>query len=180
MMKYLLNGQESKRLWFRQVSELHVQEWLTFFENPITSQFWIANKDLPEIDCREWYRKQRTRYQNDLGGMNALINKITGKLVGHAGLLVQEVNGIQELEVAYSLVPEFWHQGYATEAAKKCKDYAFQNDFSPSLISIISLTNLPSEAVARKNGMVVDFETCYNENRVNIFRIQKDWWIQNR
>jgi len=180
MMKYLLNGQESERLWFRQVSESHVQEWLTFFENPITSQFWIANKDLPEIDCREWYHKQRTRYQNDLGGMNALIDKITGKLVGHAGLLVQEVNGIKELEVAYSLVPEFWHQGYATEAAKKCKDYAFQNDFSPSLISIISLTNLPSEAVARKNGMVVDFETCYNENRVNIFRIQKDWWIQNR
>ncbi len=31
---------------------------------------------------------------------------------------------------------------------KKCRDYAFENNFSDSLISIVSLTNSPSANVA--------------------------------
>ncbi|MBS1576028.1 MAG: GNAT family N-acetyltransferase, partial [Bacteroidetes bacterium] len=80
---------------------------------------------------------------------------------------------ITELEIAYSLLPEFWNKGYATEAASKCRDYAFENDFSDSLISIISLTNIPSEKVALKTGMSVDKKTIYHHNEVNIFRVNK-------
>ncbi|MBS1577911.1 MAG: GNAT family N-acetyltransferase, partial [Bacteroidetes bacterium] len=65
--------------------------------------------------------------------MNALIEKESGRLIGHCGLLVQTVDNITELEIAYSLLPEFWNKGYATEAASKCRDYAFENDFSDSL-----------------------------------------------
>jgi ribosomal-protein-alanine N-acetyltransferase len=62
--------------------------------------------------------------------------------------------------------------GYATEAAIKCKDYAFDHKLSPTLISIISVTNLPSEKVAMKVGMTLDKTTDYKGNRVNIFRVK--------
>lgn len=170
-MNYLLEGQQTERLMFRKISERDFNDWLKFFQDPNTSLHWIEERDTPEIACIKWYQKQQWRYDNNKGGMNALIEKSSGRLIGHCGLLVQSVDGITELEVGYSLLPEFWNKGYAFEAAHRCKEYAFQNNFSDSLISIISLTNLPSQKVALKNGMTVEKETLYHGNRVFIFRV---------
>jgi [ribosomal protein S5]-alanine N-acetyltransferase len=170
-MKYLLHKQETERLLFREINENDFEAWLVFHEDPSTSMYWLSEKDAPATECRKWYEKQFGRYQNDLGGMNALIEKHTGKLIGHCGLLIQKVDGIAELEIAYSLLPAYWNKGFASEAAMKCRDYAFDNKITDSLISIISLTNIPSEKVALKIGMQKERETIYNDNRVNIFRI---------
>jgi len=172
-MKYLLEGQETERLFFRKISESYFKDWVKFFEDPTTSLHWVEERDTPTTACRKWYQKQYWRYENDQGGMNALIEKSSGRLVGHCGLLVQYVDNISELEIGYSLLPEFWNKGYAIEAATRCKEYAFQNRFSDSLISIISLTNQPSQKVALRNGMVAEKETIYHENKVYIFRVFK-------
>jgi [ribosomal protein S5]-alanine N-acetyltransferase len=172
-MKFLLDGQKTERLSFRTISKLDFSDWVKFFEDPNTSLHWKEEKETPLIACEKWYQKQYWRYENDQGGMNALLEKTSGRLIGHCGLLVQTVDGISELEIAYSLLPEFWNKGYAFEAAQCCKLYAFQNDFSDSLISIISCTNLPSQKVALKNGMTVEKETGYHQNKVYIFRIFK-------
>ena len=105
--------------------------------------------------------------------MNALILKETGELVGICGLLVQVVDDVEELEIGYSVLPKFWLQGYAFEAAQKCKEYAFVNKFSDSLISIIHVDNIPSQKVALKNGMYLDKTTDYKDNPVHIFRVTK-------
>ena len=173
-MAYLLNGQETGRLIFRNVSLDDHNERIEFFKDPGTSIHWQYEKEDPETECRKWYEKQLQRYANNEGGMNALIEKASGKLVGHCGLLKQKVDDTDEVELAYSLLPAFWNKGYATEAAIKCRAYAFANDLSPSLISIISLTNIPSEKVAIKVGMRLDKPTFYKGNAVNIFRIRKE------
>ncbi len=149
---------------------------MEFHKNPLTALYWISEKESPERECQKWYDSQFYRYENDNGGMNALIEKQSGRLVGHCGLLVQTVDDITELEIAYSLLPEFWKNGYATEAVIKCRDFAFQNNFSQTLISIISLSNRPSENVAFRNGMHADKTTVYNGTEVNIFRITLEEW----
>lgn len=175
-MRYLLHGEETARLTFRKIDRSDFHEWLPFHQNPASTRHWMAEFESPEAECEKWYEKQFMRYTEDRGGMNALIEKHSGKLIGHCGLLVQTVDGVTELEIGYSLLPAFWNKGYASEAAMKCRDFAFQNDFAESLISIISLTNLPSEKVALKNGMLKDKVTVYNDNRVNIFRITHENW----
>jgi ribosomal-protein-alanine N-acetyltransferase len=172
-MKYLLHGQETNRLIFRKIRESDYTIWQEFFKDPATSEHWISVKEKPEIECEKWYAYQFYRYENDKGGMNALIQKESGKLIGHCGLLVQVVDNVTELEIAYSLLPEFRSKGYATEAAGKCKEFAFENSLSESLISIVSLPNIPSAKVALKSGMKIDKITVYNGNTVNIFRIAK-------
>ncbi len=172
-MKYLLDREETQRLLFRKIKETDYADWLAFHTDPSTSLYWTEEKGTPEEECTKWYKKQFNRYENDLGGMNALIEKSSGKLIGHCGLLVQTIGGNKELEIAYSLLPAYWNKGYATEACVKCRDTAFENKFSESLISIISIINLPSEKVARKIGMKKDIQTVYNGNAVNIFRIKK-------
>jgi [ribosomal protein S5]-alanine N-acetyltransferase len=172
-MNYLLHGQQTSRLNFRSVLESDYNVWLKFFQDPNTSLHWVEEKESAEDACKNWYQKQFWRYANNMGGMNALIEKTSGLLVGHCGLLVQTVDGTTELEIGYSLLPEFWGKGYALEAATKCKNYAFENGLTESLISIISLTNTPSQKVALNNGMTIEKETTYKGNQVFIFRIHK-------
>ena len=176
-MKYLLDGQSTDRILFRKIDQADFGDWLKFFEDPRTSEHWVEEKVSPELSCKNWYQKQLWRYENEKGGMNALVERASGKLIGHAGLLVQTVDKAKELEIGYSLLPEFWGKGFASEAAQKCKDFAFQNKFSESLISIISLTNTPSQQVAARNGMKVDKKTIYNMNEVYIYRIRYADWL---
>lgn len=178
-VRYLLDGISSDRLSFRNIRQSDFDHWLPFFEDPNTSKYWKFKPKPPRQSCYEWYQRQFQRYAKDLGGMNALIEKSSGQLVGHCGLLVQSVNGESELEVAYSLLPDFWGKGYASESAQKCRDFAFSTSLVDSLISIISLTNKPSEKVAVKNGMRIDKQTEYDCNQVNIFRIQRNEWLRN-
>lgn len=175
-MKYLLENEETERLYFRKIHLSDFKAWLEFFKDPSSFQYWVTELKAPEVECENWYKKQFDRYETGRGGMNALIEKGSNKLIGHAGLLVQQVDGKAELEVAYSLLPEQRNKGYATEAARKCIDVAFQNEYWSTLISIISTTNKPSANVAIKNGMKADKQTVYNQNDVTIFRISKmDW-----
>lgn len=176
-MSFLLNNKDSTRLTYKKVSRNFYTDWLPFFEDPSTRMYWETDLESPEKECEKWFLKQEFRCQNNLGGMNALIEKTSNKLVGHAGLLIQELDGKKELEVAYSLLPTFWNKGYATEAAKTCRDFAFNKELSTSLISIISVTNIPSRNVALKNGMLIHSTTLYNNNKVHIYRINHQKWL---
>jgi ribosomal-protein-alanine N-acetyltransferase len=173
-MKYLLIGEETERLRLRLLLPNDYETWLEFFKKKgVGNMLGMADIPTPEAQCQKWFNLIFDRYKNDLGGMNVLMDKNTGVFIGQCGLLVQEVDGIEELEIGYSILPKFWNQGYATEAARKCKEYAFQHKFADSIISIIHVDNLASEKVAKKNGMFLDKQTVFKEMPVNIFRVNK-------
>jgi len=176
-MKYLLQGQESERLKFRLLESKDFETWLKLFKGTNVACFLgMGHLSTPEQQCQLWFDIQKNRYENDLGGMNVLVDKKTGNMVGQCGLLIQDVNDHKEMEIGYSILPEFWRMAYASEAAQKCRDFAFENSFTESIISIIHLENSNSEKVAIKNGMRKTIKTIYKDMPVNIFRItQKEW-----
>lgn len=171
MNTLLLTGEETERLIFRKLELTDFDTWLAFHEEPLSFQFWEGMPKDPMEACQHWFDKAFSRYDNDLGGMNVLINKETNEFIGQCGLLVQIVDNIQELEIGYSILPKHWKKGYATEAAQKCKVYAIENNLAQSLISIIHIKNIPSQKVAINNGMRLDKTTVYNDNPTHIFRI---------
>jgi len=171
MNKYLLTGQESERLLFRKLKQSDFNTWLAFHQDPRSFQFWNGMPKDPNEACQHWFDKAFYRYENKLGGMNVLIDKNTQEFIGQCGLLVQTVTETEELEIGYSMLPKFWRQGYATEAAKKCKLFAAENKFAKSLISIIHIDNIPSQKVALNNGMHLDKTTVYQNNPVHIYRV---------
>nr|WP_299343821.1 GNAT family N-acetyltransferase [Allomuricauda sp.] len=173
MVKYLLEGENTKRLNFRRVVPEDFDAWFPFYLNPLSTQYWEGLPANPKEACQQQFDRIFERYQNDLGGMNALMHKESDELVGLCGLLVQEVDGLEELEIGYSVLPRFWRQGFAFEAAQKCKTYAFENGLVKSLISIIHVHNVPSKKVALKNGMHLDKTTTYRDNPVDIFRVNQ-------
>src|SRR6184192_605376 len=116
-MKYLLFQEQTERLLFRGIDISDFDDWLNFFKDQKSFEHWKQKLREPEIECQAWYQRQLERYENDEGGMNALVEKNSGKLIGYAGLLVQTVDSKKELEVAYSLLSDFRNRGFATEAA---------------------------------------------------------------
>jgi RimJ/RimL family protein N-acetyltransferase len=176
-MKYLLKGQETARLKFRLLEREDFTTWLQLFEDRTATGFLgLADIGTPEAQCEKWFEITENRYKNDTGGLNVLIDKETNEFIGQCGLLIQEVDGVREMEIGYSILPKHWNKGYATEAAQKCRDYAFEHNFTDSLISIVHIDNIRSEKVARKNGMTLNKKTLFKEMPVTIFRITKTEW----
>ncbi|MCR9264521.1 MAG: GNAT family N-acetyltransferase [Flavobacteriaceae bacterium] len=173
MSKYLLEGQTTERLLFRSIQPSDFDDWLPFYHEPKSIQYWDGLPSDPVEACQLQFDRIFERYENDLGGMNALVLQETGQLVGICGLLVQTVDQMEELEIGYSVLPQFWQQGFAIEAAQKCKEFAFEHHFADSLISIIHVDNVPSQKVALKNGMHLQKTTSYKNNPVHIFRVDR-------
>ena len=109
----------------------------------------------------------------------ALIEKTSGCFVGQCGLLTQKIEGKEELEIGYHLIPEFWKNGYATEAAKIIKVFAFENDLTESLISIIHSENIASQKVAERIGMSRHSTTIFRDMEAFVYRITKEEYMNN-
>jgi len=74
------------------------------------------------------------------------------QFVGIAGLLHQEIDNKLETEISYRILEQHWRKGYATEAAKACKQYAEVKLGKKRLISLIHPQNVASIRVATKLG----------------------------
>lgn len=110
--------------------------------------------DFDDNDVQEWLDNQFKRYEKDGFGLWAVELKNNNKVIGQCGITLQDVKGKQVLEVGYLFQKEFWHRGYATEAAVACKEYAFNVLKATEIFSIIKWNNIPSQKVADRNGMI--------------------------
>lgn len=77
-------------------------------------------------------------------------------MIGQCGLSWQDADlGEPVLEVGYLFKRKHWRRGYAAEAARACRDYAFNVLHAPQVYSIIRDTNTASQNVAKRNGMTL-------------------------
>ena len=104
-------------------------------------------------EAREWLDRQISRYQAWGFGLWAVILRETGALIGQCGLTMQPWKGREVLEIGYLFNRAYWGQGYATEAARACKRYAFARLGAAEVCSIIREGNTASQRVALRNGM---------------------------
>ena len=168
---------ESERLITRKLVPTDNVVWSAFFDDKEALEFLFLeslglNSNL-EI-ANHIIEKQITRYTENRFGLQVLINKSTDEFIGLCGLLAQDVDGINEIEVGYHIFKKYWKQGFATEAAKLFIDYAFKNNLTNSIISVIDVDNIKSHRVAEKNGLKIDKLTKWlNDEDVYIYRIEK-------
>lgn len=80
--------------------------------------------------------------------------------------------------VGYLFQKEFWHQGYASEAAIGCKEYAFDKLGANEIYSIIRDTNVASQNVAKRNGMTCVAEFIKHYRGIDmphfLFKVKKE------
>jgi len=169
-----LDQKETEHLIIRKLDYADIPAWESFFINNNNLPFLGLNMDLDaKAQSKEWIELQLQRYNDNRFGHHALIHKKTNKLVGQCGLLTQEIDNEKVVEIGYHILPEYWGQGYASEAAMKFRDYAFQNMICDSLVSIIHIDNIASQRVAEKNGMKKIKQTRYYNMDVYVYQIKK-------
>ena len=88
-----------------------------------------------------------------------VVEKATGELVGHCGLLRKYVDGQSEIELVYVIMKKAWGRGYATEVAAAIRDHALGQLGCGRLIALINPANVASERVAVKIGLRYEKDT---------------------
>lgn len=104
-------------------------------------------------EVQAWLDRQLERYRKWGFGLWAVILKENGAMIGQCGLTMQPWKGEEVLEIGYLFERAYWHRGYATEAARACRVYAFDTLNAKEICSIIRDTNTASQNVALRNGM---------------------------
>lgn len=169
-------NQESERLRFRKLTKEDIPSWVDFFVDNDRLHFlgitdWSKSK---EVLAKDWIMAQFSRYEEQGLGHLAVEIKESGEFIGLGGVLLRELEGKKEYEVAYSLKPKFWKKGYGTEMAKQMKAYGMNHLNTNRLISIIEVNNIDSINVAKKNGMSALFKTEYLGMNVMVYGVSRD------
>jgi [ribosomal protein S5]-alanine N-acetyltransferase len=122
--------------------------------DPVANEFFPSALDRRGVE--DWIAGHIERYRRDGFGKWAIVLKSTGEVMGSCGCALQEVEGRNEIEVGYNVRRDLWGNGYATEAAQACTEYAVRELGAVRVISMIRPENVRSIRVAEKNGMVCE------------------------
>lgn len=106
-----------------------------------------------EDEVREWLGRQLARYARWGFGLWAVVLKENEEMIGQCGVTMQDFEGREVPEIGYLFQKAYWHQGYATEAALACREYAFGALGFDEVFSIIRESNIASQNVAKRLGM---------------------------
>ena len=134
----------------------------------------LIDRNIPELDGRGW-------------GLWAMEVKDTGEFIGFTGLNVPtfEAPFLPGVEIGWRLAKGAWGNGYATEAARAALAYAFGPAGLNEIVSFTATTNLPSQRVMQRIGMVHDQAGDFDHPRVEdghrlqrhvLYRITRAQW----
>lgn len=131
-----------------------------------------------EARVRGWIEKNMRRYREEGFGLWAVVLKETGEMIGDCGITMQNIHGAMLPEIGYHIRADRQRRGYASEAAARCIQYAFENHDFPAVYSYMKYTNIPSQRTAVKNGMKFIEEYPDPDNTyTRVYRITREEWL---
>ena len=132
-----------------------------------------------EDRVRDWIERNINRYRENGFGLWAVCLKDTGEMIGDCGLTLQTIDGKLLPEIGYHIRRDCQRRGYAKEAAKAVRDWAFRTLDYPALYSYCKYTNEPSIRTAESIGMHFAYEYPDEVNGVtHVSVIQREEWLR--
>ncbi|MGL1893672.1 MAG: GNAT family N-acetyltransferase [Spirochaetaceae bacterium] len=147
-MKVIL---ETKRLILRELVKADKEELSHILCDPDSMKYYP--EPFNDKNVESWIDWSINNYKKYKHGLWAVILKDRNIFLGDCGITMQEIEGELLPEIGYHIKKEFCGNGYATEAAKACIDYGFNNLNYSSIYSYTHHNNIPSQKVAEKIGM---------------------------
>ena len=127
--------------------------------DPVHMRFYPHPFSVQETE--DWIAWTRGNYERNGFGLLAVDDLASGEFLGNVGPVVQHVDGVDEIELGWSITPTRSRQGIATEAAIACRDWVFTQVGADRVISLIRPENDPSRGVARNLGMTIWKQTMF-------------------
>ena len=92
-------------------------------------------------------------------------------MIGFAGL--KYLRGLDEVDLGYRFLPQYWGEGLATEASVACLAYGFGELGLKCIIGLTLPENRASMRVLEKVGMVRQEPILYEGEPAELFSIDK-------
>ncbi|KFF73980.1 GNAT family acetyltransferase [Chryseobacterium sp. P1-3] len=144
---------ETERLIIRPMSLEDKELIFRLYNSPKFIQY-IGDRNIKSVEDAENYIKNRFLPQFEkLGFGNYLVmTKEGNEKIGGVGIFERE--GLDIVDIGYSLLEEFEGKGYAYEAAQKVKSIGMEEFGLTKISAIISKDNLSSQKLIEKLGFV--------------------------
>ena len=165
---------ETKRLLFRLFEPDDLGDLFELYRDPQMRRYF-PDGTLSYTETQEeleWYLHGHPQH-SELG-LWATILRDTGQFIGRCGLLPWEIDGAQEIEIAYMIDKSLWGQGLGTDAAQGIRDYAFEQLGQTRLVCLIDEDNQASIRVAQKIGMAFEKESRDELGPFHLYTINLD------
>ena len=137
---------------------------------------WLRPPPLPPFRAGEpeaLLTKDIAHWEAHGFGPWSLIDRESGAFAGRGGLCWTQVNGERAVELPWALLPEFWNDGLATEAALAALAAARRVGI-PEVISLALLENSPSRRVMEKAGLRFEDEVEHVGLPHALYRLRLD------
>ena len=99
-------------------------------------------------------------------GMWIVELRVTGRIIGHAGL--QPLDGTDDVELGYYLGRSAWGQGYATEAAGAALRFGLTERGLRRVVAVVRTDNAASRHVLEKLGFRHDHDGVFYEHPASL------------
>lgn len=125
-------------------------EVMRYFPGTLTREQSAAWAD----NCRQMLEKQGW-------GLWAVEVRQSARFIGFVGLHAPTIDLPFNpcVEIGWRLARQAWGQGYATEAARACLQFGFEQIGLQEIVSFTSIVNAPSSAVMQRLGMTRDADS---------------------
>ncbi|WP_029700979.1 GNAT family N-acetyltransferase [Lacrimispora indolis] len=165
---------ETEQLALRELTMNDFKAWHQIFSDQETMQYYPSAFDMDKT--RSWIDWSLENYSRYGFGLWAIILKETNQFIGDCGITMQNIHGDGNLfpEIGYHIDKQFWCKGYASQAAKACLRYAFENMAFDEIFSYQKWTNTPARKVAEKMGMSLREEYADEKNtKTSVYSITR-------
>lgn len=139
------------RLILREMTGADLDDMAALLGDPQVMRYYPAPESRDEAQA--WIGRNQRLYRERGYGLWTVTLRATEEFAGDCGLTPQLVDGVEEVEVGYHVGASLQGNGYATEAAAACRDFARDFLGLHRLIAIIDRANIPSQRVAAKIGL---------------------------
>jgi ribosomal-protein-alanine N-acetyltransferase len=142
---------ETKRLLIRSIIPTDAPFLAKLWTDPIVTKYMGGPRTYDDI--YEEFTKDAQDTIKPKIDLWPVIEKSTGSIIGHCGILDKDIENEIEYELIYVIAKSYWGKGYATEAANNIKNFAFHQLGLKRIICLIDPQNKASQRVALKVGL---------------------------
>ncbi len=149
----------SDRLICERLRSEHALELIAHLRDPRVARWVWAKPELPtELEIIEGLAAKVAHWEQHGFGLWLLRDRATGEMVGRGGLQQTFVASVHEVEVGWSIVPERWGEGLATELALTSISVAFDDLRLPEVVAFTLPDNIASRRVMEKASFTYERE----------------------
>lgn len=144
---------QSERLGFRNWQDNDWPKMSKINANPAVMEFFPSTNDAEKTKA---FITTMQKQLLETGFCYFAVDRLSdGEFIGFIGLSRQtyEASFTPCIDIGWRLAEKAWSKGYATEGAKRCLDYAFQQLNLERILSVAPAINVKSQRVMQKIGM---------------------------